>query len=75
MAKSKMELYFEENKCPAIENSNVLGFWEESNSQFPMLSQMTRDVSTISLFTVASESTFTTRGESLMHVAAHLGQK
>ena len=58
VAKSNLELYLEENKLPRVENYNVLGYWNQNKSRFPVLSQMARDVLAIPLSTVASESAF-----------------
>ena len=65
MAKFELEVYLEDNKLARVENYDVLGFWKENKSKFPMLSQMTRDVLTISLSAVTSESTFSIGGRVL----------
>ena len=65
VAKYDLELYLEENKLPRIENYNVLGYWNQNGSRFPILSQMARDVLAIPLSTVASESAFSAGGRVL----------
>lgn len=62
---SDLELYLEENKLPRVENYNVLGYWNQNKSCFPVLYQMARDVLAILLSTVASESAFSVGGRVL----------
>ncbi|OMO74048.1 putative Zinc finger, BED-type [Corchorus capsularis] len=44
---------------------DVLGWWKMNRSRFPILSYMTRDVLTVPVSTVASESAFSTGGRVL----------
>ena len=44
MAKYELELYLEENKLTCVKNYDVLGYWKENKSRFPMLFQMARDI-------------------------------
>ena len=45
-----------------FENLNVLGWWKEKESQFPILGAMARDLLTVQASTVASESAFSASG-------------
>ncbi|GKE70393.1 zinc finger BED domain-containing protein RICESLEEPER 2 [Tanacetum coccineum] len=44
---------------------DVLGFWKEKESTFPVLSHMTRDILSVQATSVASESAFSTSGRVL----------
>ena len=60
--KTELETYLEEKKLPRVENMDVLNYWSTNQFRFPILSQMARDVLTIPLSTVASESAFSVGG-------------
>jgi len=56
----------EENKLPSfVEGFDVLVWWKTNQFRFPVISQMARDVLTIPLSTVASESAFSVGGRVL----------
>ena len=55
----------EENKLPRVEVFDVLGYWRTSQGRYPLLSKMARDILTIPLSTVASESAFSVGGRVL----------
>lgn len=65
ISKSELETYLEEKKLPRVENMDVLNYWSTNQFRFPILSQMARDVLTIPLSTVASESSFSVGGRVL----------
>ncbi|KAL4590434.1 hypothetical protein LXL04_003363 [Taraxacum kok-saghyz] len=50
------------SSTPKFENLNVLGWWKEKESQFPILAAMARDLLTVQASTVASESAFSVSG-------------
>ena len=75
VAKSDLELYLEENKLRRIEKYNVLAYWNQNGSRFPIISQMARDVLAIPLSTVASESTFSVGGRVLDSYRSSLAPK
>ena len=43
-------------------NFEVLGWWKDNSSRYPMLSKVAKDVLAVPVSTVASESTFSTGG-------------
>jgi len=58
-------MYLEETKLPHVEVFDVLGYWRTNQGRYPLLSKMARDILTIPLSTVASESTFSVGGRVL----------
>ncbi|KAF7146729.1 hypothetical protein RHSIM_Rhsim04G0248700 [Rhododendron simsii] len=63
-SKSQLDIYLEESRLNhrEHENLNVLGFWKEQCNRFPELSLMARDILSIPITTVASESAFSIGG-------------
>ncbi|KAI8546764.1 hypothetical protein RHMOL_Rhmol07G0144700 [Rhododendron molle] len=63
-SKSQLDIYLEESRLNhrEHENLNVLGFWKEQCHRFPELSLMARDILSIPITTVASESGFSIGG-------------
>ena len=58
-----MEIYLGETKVPLTSNPfDVLSYWRGRYSQCPELANMARDIMTIPISTVASESTFSIGG-------------
>ena len=55
-------MYLEEPRLNKKQNSKleVLSWWKEHYNQFPELSLMARDLMSISITTIASESSFST---------------
>lgn len=66
-SKSQLDIYLEESRLNRREheNLNVLGFWKEQCHRFPELSLMARDILSIPITTVASESAFSIGGRIL----------
>ncbi|XP_076885190.1 zinc finger BED domain-containing protein RICESLEEPER 2-like [Bidens hawaiensis] len=64
--KSELEVYLEEpnDKCVDLEY-DVLKWWMQHSSKFPVLSQMAKDIFGIPITTVASESAFSAGGRIL----------
>ncbi|XP_042478221.1 uncharacterized protein LOC122059494 isoform X4 [Macadamia integrifolia] len=61
--KSELDLYLEEPRIKdPIKHYDVLAFWKSQGSKYRDLSRMARDVLTIPVSTVASESAFSARG-------------
>lgn len=60
--KIELDLYLEEPNLnrKANQNLDVLAYWKENSPRYPELSLMARDVLSIPITTVASESTFIT---------------
>ncbi|KAG6518833.1 hypothetical protein ZIOFF_022314 [Zingiber officinale] len=63
--KSQLELYLEEPTIDRITKLDVLGFWKAHQFRYPDLAQMARDILSVPISTVASESTFSTSGRIL----------
>lgn len=66
-SKSQLDIYLEESRLNhrEHENLNVLGFWKEQCHRFPELFLMARDILSIPITTVASESAFSIGGRIL----------
>ncbi|XP_059304020.1 zinc finger BED domain-containing protein DAYSLEEPER-like [Lycium ferocissimum] len=62
--KTQLDLYLEEASLDRKTNPNldVLGFWKDNRLRYPELSLMTRDVFSVPITTVASESAFSIGG-------------
>ncbi|KAL8134704.1 hypothetical protein AgCh_009650 [Apium graveolens] len=56
--KSQLDLYLEESKLDARVKIDVLSFWRSNKSKYPILSIMARDILSMPITTVASESSF-----------------
>ena len=64
-SKSELETYLDEKKLLRVENMDLLNYWNTNQFQFSILTQMARDVLTIPLSIVASESAFSIGGRVL----------
>ncbi|KAL0000368.1 hypothetical protein SO802_014149 [Lithocarpus litseifolius] len=56
--KSQLELYLDEPRVDRSANIDILAFWKANQFRFPKLASMARDVLSVPISTVASESTF-----------------
>ncbi|KZV49387.1 hypothetical protein F511_10927 [Dorcoceras hygrometricum] len=63
--KTQLELYLDETKIDRSVKLDVLAFWKAHQFRCPELAQMARDVLTIPISTVASESAFSVGGRIL----------
>jgi hypothetical protein len=59
-SKSELETYLEDPSSPGIGNSSfdILAWWRVNGPKYPIISRMARDILSVPLSTVASESTF-----------------
>ncbi|KAL9223973.1 hypothetical protein vseg_000052 [Gypsophila vaccaria] len=58
--KSELDQYLEESLLPRVQDFDVLGWWKLNKIKYPTLSKMARDILSVPLSTVASESVFDT---------------
>ncbi|XP_052209308.1 zinc finger BED domain-containing protein RICESLEEPER 2-like [Diospyros lotus] len=63
--KSQLDLYLEEASIDKEENLDILSYWKANQYRYPELAFMARDILSIPVSTVASESTFSTGGRVL----------
>lgn len=77
--KSDLEVYLEEGPSPIDRNDpsnfDVLGWWKMNNIKFRILSKLARDVLSIPITTVASESAFSAGGRVLDDYRSSLAPK
>ena len=66
-SKSQLDLYLEETRLNhrIHKDLDVLGYWKSHNNRFPELPLMARDILSIPITTVASESAFNIGGRIL----------
>ena len=62
--KSELDRYLNED-CERYPAFDILLWWKQNSSRFPILLRMTRDILAISISTLASESAFRTGGRVL----------
>lgn len=63
--KSQLELYLDEPRVDRNAELDILLFWQANQFRYPELARMARDILSIPISTVASESTFSTSGRIL----------
>ena len=60
--KSELEVYLDEPRIDKKINLDILRFWKGNGFCYPNISSMARDILSILISTVASESTFSVDG-------------
>ncbi|PON74882.1 HAT, C-terminal dimerization domain containing protein [Trema orientale] len=65
MAKTELELYLDEPRVSSDAKLDILDFWKGNQFRYPELAAMARDVLSIPISTVASESAFSVGGRVL----------
>lgn len=65
MQKSELEVYLDEPRIQPTEEFDVLEFWKGNQFRYPELSKLARDILSIPITTVASESAFSVGGRVL----------
>ena len=61
--KTQLELYLDEPRVGRNAKLDILAFWKGNEFRYPELAAMARDVLSIPVSTVASESTFSVGGQ------------
>lgn len=62
--RNELDGYIKSKCVKRTDNFDILVCWKNNSSQYPILSTMAKDILAIPVSTVASESAFSTRGES-----------
>jgi len=57
---SELNAYLAENTVPRTEDFDILGWWKSNSATYPVLARMARDVLSVPVSTVPSESAFNT---------------
>nr|KAJ0192782.1 hypothetical protein LSAT_V11C800403400 [Lactuca sativa] len=73
--KSQLEMYLDEPRSDITEDINVLSFWKAHQYRYPELASMVRDILSIPVSTVASESAFSNGGRVLDKFRSSLAHK
>ncbi|KAJ9546552.1 LOW QUALITY PROTEIN: hypothetical protein OSB04_019095 [Centaurea solstitialis] len=73
--KSELEVYLADGKEKRDERFDILGWWKENSTKFPILSQLARHVLAMPISTVASESAFSTGGRVIDKYRSSLNPK
>ncbi|XP_021753725.1 zinc finger BED domain-containing protein RICESLEEPER 2-like isoform X2 [Chenopodium quinoa] len=73
--KSELELYLEEKNSDVMEKCDVLAYWNKSSVRYPNLACMARDILTIPISTVPSESAFSMSKQLINPWRASLGEE
>uniref|UniRef100_A0ACD5VXP9 Uncharacterized protein n=1 Tax=Avena sativa TaxID=4498 RepID=A0ACD5VXP9_AVESA len=60
--KTELEVYLEQDLAPRADNFNILTWWKDNQVDYPILSKLARDILSIQVSTVASESEFSAGG-------------
>ena len=63
--KSDLDKYLENANIPLEDNFDILNWWKTNGSTYPVLQQVARDILSIPISTVPSESAFSTSGRVL----------
>ncbi|XP_062083411.1 zinc finger BED domain-containing protein DAYSLEEPER-like [Humulus lupulus] len=67
--KSELELYLEEKLIPRTDEFfDICNYWKVTGLKYPVLNMIAKDIFSVPISTVASESTFSTGGR---HVGSH----
>ncbi|KAK1403171.1 hypothetical protein POM88_002776 [Heracleum sosnowskyi] len=65
LEKTELDRYLEEKRLNKITNIDILEYWNSNQFRFPNLALMARDILSIPISTMASESAFSTGGRIL----------
>ncbi|KAL8147277.1 hypothetical protein AgCh_004845 [Apium graveolens] len=65
LEKTELDRYLEEKRLNMSIDINILEYWNSNQFRFPNLALLARDILSIPISTIASESAFSTRGRIL----------
>lgn len=74
-SRTEIDWYLEDNSEKLDSNFNILAWWNQKSTTYPILASMAKDVLAIPVSTVASESTFSTGGRVLDQFRSSLTPK
>nr|CAD1818417.1 unnamed protein product [Ananas comosus var. bracteatus] len=76
-SKSELDRYLGETKFDRIQHAklNILDFWKDNCVRYPILSKMARDIMSIPITTVGSESAFSIGVKCSQSTEVHFDQK
>ncbi|CAD6270258.1 unnamed protein product [Miscanthus lutarioriparius] len=69
---NELERYIAEPLLKIVDEFDILAWWKNKREQYPILSQIVRDVMAIQVSTVASESAFSAAGRVVYPYRSHL---
>ncbi|CAL0310654.1 unnamed protein product [Lupinus luteus] len=70
--RSELDQYLEESLLPRVPNFDVLGWWKLNKVKYPTLSKMARDILSIPVSAVQSDSVFYTNNKEMDHYRTSL---
>ena len=71
-SRSRLQVYLDESRLPRSDTFDVLKWWEANEQRYPDLACMARDILSIPITTVASESAFSLGGRVLTKLRHNL---
>uniref|UniRef100_A0A803KYL0 Transposase n=1 Tax=Chenopodium quinoa TaxID=63459 RepID=A0A803KYL0_CHEQI len=75
VGKSQLEMYRDDDALDLNSQLDILEFWHQSSVRYPVVSKMARDLLTIPISTVASESAFSIGGKTVSASRSSLKSK
>ena len=67
----ELDHYLENDLMPRIVDFDILAWWKSNGPKFPTLQRIARDILAIQVSTTVSESSFSTSGQLLVHIAVN----
>ena len=67
----ELDQYLENDLMPRIVDFDILAWWKSNGPKYPTLQRIARDILAIQVSTVVSESSFSTSGQLLVHIAVN----
>ena len=67
----ELDQYLENDLMPRIVDFDILAWWKSNGPKYPTLQRIARDILAIPMSTVVSESSFSTSGQLLVHIAVN----